>query len=111
MVVSDAPRAWIRKKPRSSSGVMLDDRVPAAPAAMMANPIATASTIIGARMARSMTASNTRDTRPGLAGAVALGFAGSRNAAITGASVSAVIDDRVTAKASTKPNSLNTPPA
>ena len=41
----------------------------------------------------------------------ASGLPGSSKAAITGASVNAVMDDKVTANASTKPNSENTPPA
>ena len=86
--------------------------MPAAPAATITKAPAAPSTTNGMRMALSITVSNIRPAQPcGFAVASSADFPGSRKAARTGASVSAVMDDSVTAKASTKPNSLNTPPA
>ena len=110
--MSDAPRACTRKKPRSSSGVTVEGNVIAAPMAIMAKPMAIDRTSSGVRMAKSITRSKPRANAPGVAAsAVPRVLPGSKRADRTGARVSAVIDDRVTAKASTKPNSEKTPPA
>ena len=68
--------------------------------------------MIGVRMPKSITLSKPRASVLGWLVSVSIcDFPGSSNAASTGASVSAVIDDNVTANANTNPNSENTPPA